>query len=205
MLLVAGLDGLVTTEAEHLRQRLAALVEARREMTEAQARLDQAVEEVNEAMRRYGHRLLLDEEPIPLPLLRALYWDYLEVGARQIATSFGIRAANDVHRLVGPDRRTANCRGGCGRTVERNRASRAAAQASGGHGSRSWRLCDDCRERLAVEEQATADRWAQRHAQEDAEDRELLHQAIASGRKPVARFVEYEGVPGTWHIDDDGS
>jgi hypothetical protein len=126
-----------------------------------------------------------------------------DVRAEGIAKAFGLQA-NQVGRYAGPGTRNAPCQR-CGTEVTHTFPSRSAVR----HGRRGrleptdWRLCPPCRKQLQDEEREERQRRQQKLQAQDHEIEELRRQAEREGRYRVGRYVEYEGVPGTWFLEDD--
>lgn len=183
-------------ELETLRLTTDRLAEARRRLAEAEQALTETRDDVHRQMRTTGLAFLAAERPYPVDLLRELYWDNPEVHAEEIAHAFGMRAANEVSRIVGPDTRTLPCRNQCGNTVIRSIRSRAELTSRSLTGSRDPRLCGDCRERTRqIEEERTARsrEESRRLAAAHAAERARLEEAIKNGLQPTQVYASYPG------------
>lgn len=179
-----------------LRQTTDHLAEARRLLADAEEALANARQAVHHQMRATGLAFLAADRPYPIDLLRELYWDNPEVHAEEIAHAFGMRAANEVSRTVGPDTRTLPCGNECGNAVIRSIRSRTELTSRSLTGSRDPRLCADCREyaRLVEAERAARHREdARRMRAAQAAERARLEEAIANGLKPSQVYASYPG------------
>lgn len=197
---------LVAERMSAVRRALDEVEQVREQLADAGVAACSAKDAAQRAVLRLGAAVAAADHPADHHLMRTLYWDYPEVSADTIARAFGLRAANEVYRVVGPDTREWPCRGGCGSPVVLNRESRTGRPWD--RGSRDPRLCPACRERLVAEEREREVEWNRRRALERAEDEAVLEQlkaAISQGLTPSGTYIEYPGYRGAYRLDGDAT
>lgn len=188
-----------------LRANLADLDDARENLLLAHEHLSQVRDAVERILPGIGNAYLAAEQPVPIPLIRELYWDNPELRAEEIAHAFGMRHGGEVSRMVGSEARELPCRGRCGATVTYRATSRADRVKRQGWRWQDRRFCEKC-QRLAYEQHREDEE--RRMAQWAAESRlaeselQLLDEARSNGVLPRRVYVEYPGVPGTWLADE---
>lgn len=189
-----------------LRAQMARMDDARERLRRAKADLGQVRDQTELAVMRAGAARWKDEQPFPLALVRELYWDHPEIRVTPIGHAFGMRPA-EVCRHVGPDTRTVECRGGCGRQVQRDIQSRTDALCRSWYAPEDPNMCSSCREgalRKRKESHAWWDRECARMEEEAKREEEALRRAIASGLRPESVSAVFPGFDGEWPVNPAG-
>ncbi len=161
-----------------------------------QARVDAAAAAVAGKLAVLATALDDADAPMDRELAREVYWQAPHVKVQALAVPLRVRVG-EVHQVVGELDETVTCRGGCGKALTIKLTSRAGAQ---GRPAMAKAICDECR--------ARRDRaWAERSRIPDAhaeyvDDR--MNDALRAGDELRPRYVEFEGLPGTWEVNDEG-
>lgn len=180
---------------------LAVLSEARDRRDEAEGAFQVARDGVGEALRLLGLTCLLEGTLPPLSLLRELYWQCPEVRVSDIGRAFALHAS-EVHRLAGPGIVTDRCRA-CEVEVRRQVESRSGALTARSRfrwQSSDWRICDNCRPRVAARLKEANERREREREAEDREYERIVEEARRAGKVRGVVIEEVAGVPTSWSM-----
>lgn len=195
-------DELAAQREQELRGILAELDQIAEERAQIEERTRDRAAEAVRTLRVVRALREAAELPAPSALVRELYWHRPEVHVKDIAAAIGVRSASEVIKIAGPGHFELPCRDGCGRIVIRDVASRTEFNsARSGYRTRKSgdpRICAQCREAHREQEGIEHADYLRRRAESDRLEQEAIDRHLAENPRVVRRYVEYEGLGGTF-------